>query len=119
MPNNQTKPNQTQTRPVGARGGVNRSRVQVTADKSPSHGLEAAERSSDQLARGVRWAKANLPNESRTWAVGAFFAERASLGREPSSAEVVSRLRATGRDSGSIDPAVLAAEQRWCEVRGI
>lgn len=80
---------------------------------------EAERRSAEAFARAGEFARTKLPNESRTWAAGAFLSERYRLGRDPSVDEVRARLVATGRDAGSIDPKVLAAERSWCEARGI
>lgn len=104
MPNNQTKPNQTQTTPLGA-GGIDRGRVDVKAPAGSARfpagqKSEAERRSSAMFARAAEFAD-RLPGEEQVFVASAFLSERHRLRRDPSVDEVMARLRATGRDAGS------------------
>lgn len=75
------------------------------------------------MARAVQWAKVNLPDESRNRAVAAFLAERDRLKRDPSTAEVLTRLKAWGHDREAwiarFGQEALNAERAWLEARGL
>lgn len=79
--------------------------------------------SAELMARAVHWAKVNLPDESRNRAVAAFLAERGRLKRDPSTAEVLARLKAWGHDRETwvarFGQDSLNAERAWLEARGL
>lgn len=83
----------------------------------------ATRKSGELMARAVQWAKANLPNESRNRAVAAFLAERGRLKRDPSTDEVLTRLKAWGHDREAwiarFGLESLNAERAWLEARGL
>ncbi len=83
----------------------------------------ATRRSAELMARAVQWAKVNLPDESRNRAVAAFLAERGRLKRDPSTTEVLTRLKAWGHDRESwiarFGLESLNAERAWLEARGL
>ena len=83
----------------------------------------ATRKSAELMARAVQWAKVNLPNESRNRAVAAFLAERGRLKRDPSTDEVLARLKAWGHDRETwvarFGQDSLNAERAWLEARGL
>ena len=83
----------------------------------------AEQRSSKLMARAVKWCREKLPDQSRNRAVAAFIVERGRLGRDPSPAEVLARLKALGQDRESWiakhGRVVLDAENAWLEARGL
>lgn len=99
MPNNQTKPNQTQTTPLGA-GGMNRGRVEVAGKSNWT--ARATERTPMRVvyAKELAWAEANLPDEYGPFVALAIESVKRQ-GLKPSTATVMAHLVAIGRDAGS------------------
>ena len=91
--NNQTKPNQTQTTPLGA-GGVTRSRVYVTPTDDLPPAAERQKAIREYVAR-------ILPGEHLGLAVSAALTIRLS-GEEPTAEAILRRLDATGRSSAQL-----------------
>ncbi len=103
--------------PTGHRDGMGR------AGRGREDYHRATRKSAELMARAVQWAKANLPNESRNRAVAAFLAERGRLKRDPSTAEVLARLKAWGHDREAwiarFGQDAFDAERAWLEARGL
>lgn len=99
MSNNQTKPNQTQTTPIGSAQGISRSRVEapkrsytdISTERTPMR---------ERYAKELAWAAEHLPFE-----YGPFVAlgiERIRRrGGSPSTQSVMAYLRELGRDAAS------------------
>jgi hypothetical protein len=102
LPNNQTKPNQTQTRPVARAGGVNRSRVEGGNWRS-TRGLTPVEvRMETQFAAELAWAKQHLPDEhAPSVALAIRNLKRRSI--KPSTKTVVERLKEISMDRTSTE----------------
>jgi hypothetical protein len=97
-PNNQTKPNQTQTTPSGA-GGISRNRVQSNAGQVGSHDLiPLAERWAKELA----FAAEHLPDENPGFVAVAIGTMR-KAGKPVSKNTVLAHLKASGRDRVACD----------------
>lgn len=65
-------------------------------------GEEAVKRSAESFVEADAWALEHLPSESPNFAGGAFLALRCHLRRDPSTAEVLERLKAQGHDKASL-----------------
>jgi hypothetical protein len=65
-------------------------------------GERAVKRSAESFAEAYSWALEHLPNESPNLAGGAFLALRRRLRRDPSTAEVLERLKRQGLDKASV-----------------
>lgn len=98
MPNNQTKPNQTQTTPKGAHEGISRGRITVKDQGRPAGGKIRRE----QLELDREWCRQHLPDEHEIFAATAVSMNR--LARQEITVEsVLGRLRATGRDRATLE----------------
>ncbi len=95
MPNNQTKPNQTQTTPIAGAGGVNRRRQEVP--NTPQHGFNAEDRIPFTVRNRdiFKWAKDNLPDEYPRLVVSAYMT--LALKGTPTAEAVMARLKAQGK----------------------
>jgi hypothetical protein len=91
--NNQTKPNQTQTRPSGA-GGMTRSRVQV----SPSDESDGLPPWSERRSKILDYVARVLPDEHRGMAASAALTLKLS-GTKPTPEAILERLRSQGRSA--------------------
>jgi hypothetical protein len=91
MPNNQTKPNQTQTTPIARAGGIGRQRIEplrFNAEDAPSF--------TEQNEREFSWVTKHLPDEHPGFAVSALIGmEVAGIDRSRNS--VMARLESQGR----------------------
>jgi hypothetical protein len=94
MPNNQTKPNQTQTTPLRGRG-VSRSRIQIdsSSDEMPAW----SERRRDVFD----YVAKVLPDEHPGLAVSAALSLKLS-GEKPTKEAILNRLRASGRSADQL-----------------
>lgn len=102
--NNQTKPNQTQTRPFRSPGGISRGRVEVNRGPgSIRSGLEE-QKFEDRLAKEYAFVREVLPEENPGLAVSALLSIRA-LGEKVTRDSVLARLEATGRSRAQREAA--------------
>jgi len=94
IPNNQTKPNQTQTTPSRA-GGVSRSRVQVSPTASVDGGMPPW---SERRSWEFDFVRQHLPGEHPGLAVSALLSLRL-LGVKPTKEAILNRLESSGRSA--------------------
>jgi hypothetical protein len=100
---NQTKPNQTQTKPLGA-GGVSRSRVQV----SPSEDSDGLPPWSERRSKLLAYVTRVLPGEHPGLAASAALSIKMT-GRKPTPEAILERLEASGRSTAKL------RERGWIE----
>jgi len=99
MSNNQTKPNQTQTTPIGSAQGISRSRVEapkrsytdISTERTPMRQV---------YARELAWAEQHLPGEYGPFVALAIESLK-RRGVAPSTKSVLGHLSALGRDAAS------------------
>lgn len=100
---NQTKPNQTQTRPIGA-GGISRSRVEA----SPSEESDGLRPWSERRSKLLAYVARVLPEEHPGLAASAALSIKMT-GRKPTPDAILERLEDSGRSAAKL------REKGWLE----
>ena len=106
MANNQTKPNQTQSRAIARAGGLGRSRIEAAAGGFVDYGEQPP--LTERRAKEFAWVRQHLPQEHEGMAVSALISIQ-TFGDRPTKESVLARLRAQGRTAEQM------REKAWIE----
>lgn len=96
--NNQTKPNQTQSRPFGPVRGISRGRITARGESLDQQELPPLEQ---RRAKELRFIRDHLGTEHEGMALSALIALQMT-GRKPTKQAVLDRLHAQGRRSDQL-----------------